>query len=289
MIGSGLRATRRAPRSPPPRSNRSSAASTIGRELGGSSNAEPRFEPARAGGGDSVGASKVSLVPRSARSRTTASAPWPRDGRGRMRSAAAGRGRSDRATRCDEAAPTGAASGWRIVLGEGMDGSIRWDTGSTREGDGSRRSSGLAAVCAARSGRPKSPVLGPDELPSESLGACAVGAAGAASGAAAGTGAGSGEGAGVGAGAGAGCVATGGGGAAAGGGVAGGATGAGGGLGALRGGSSSSGSTYVSASPTRMPRCTYGVACSGSPVGPASAMGSPSRTDAPFLTRSVPR
>lgn len=76
----------------------------------------------------------------------------------------------------------------------------------------------------------------------------------------------------------------------AGGGVgAGGAAGAGGGLGALRGGSSSSGSTYVSLSPTRMPRCRYGTSCSASPVGPGSAIGSPSATVAPLRTRSVPR
>lgn len=58
---------------------------------------------------------------------------------------------------------------------------------------------------------------------------------------------------------------------------AGGAAGAGGGLvGAPRGGSSESGSTYVSPSPTRMPRWTYGTGCSGSPEGPASAIISPS-------------
>jgi hypothetical protein len=70
---------------------------------------------------------------------------------------------------------------------------------------------------------------------------------------------------------------------------AGGAAGAGGGLGALRGGSRPSGSTYVSFSPTRIPRWTYGAACSTSPEGPASASGSPSDTEAPLRTRSVPR
>lgn len=58
---------------------------------------------------------------------------------------------------------------------------------------------------------------------------------------------------------------------------AGGAAGAGGGLvSAPRGGSSESGSTYVSPSPTRMPRWTYGTGYSGSPEGPASAIVSPS-------------
>ena len=78
----------------------------------------------------------------------------------------------------------------------------------------------------------------------------------AAVGAGAGCGAGEGAGTGAGAGAGSGWAAVGGG-AETGGGVgAGGAAGAGGGLGALRGGSRPSGSTYVSPSPTRMPRWT---------------------------------
>jgi hypothetical protein len=91
------------------------------------------------------------------------------------------------------------------------------------------------------------------------------------------------------AGSGAGCAVAGGGAGATGGGAAaGGAAGAGGGLGALRGGSKPSGSTYVSPSPNRMPRWTYGVPCSVSPDGPASATGSPSPTDSPFRTRSAP-
>ena len=68
-----------------------------------------------------------------------------------------------------------------------------------------------------------------------------------------------------------------------------GAAGAGGGLGALRGGSSPSGSTYVSPSPSRIPRWTYGTACSGSPDVPEAAIGSPSATCWPRLTRSAPR
>ena len=69
-------------------------------------------------------------------------------------------------------------------------------------------------------------------------------------------------------------------------------SGAGGGAGggdAAREGSRPSGSTYFSSSPTRTPRCTYGVSCSASPDGPGSATGSPSPTWAPRLTRSVPR
>jgi hypothetical protein len=68
-----------------------------------------------------------------------------------------------------------------------------------------------------------------------------------------------------------------------------GASGAGGGLGALRGGSSPSGSTYASPSPSRIPRWTYGTACSGSPDVPEAAIGSPSATYWPRLTRSAPR
>ena len=45
----------------------------------------------------------------------------------------------------------------------------------------------------------------------------------------------------------------------------------------------------VSSSPTRMPRWTYGTACSASPDGPGSAIGSPSATMAPLRTRSGPR
>ena len=87
---------------------------------------------------------------------------------------------------------------------------------------------------------------------------------------------------------GAGCSATAGG-VGAGGEDAGGAAGAGGGLGALRGGSNSSGSTYVSAAPTRMPRWIYGTSCSTSPVGPGPAIASPSTTLEPLRTRNVPR
>ena len=70
---------------------------------------------------------------------------------------------------------------------------------------------------------------------------------------------------------------------------AGGAAGAGGGLGALRGGSKLRGSTYVSSSPMRIPRWTYGTSCSASPEGPGSASASPSPTCSPRLTRSAPR
>ena len=86
-----------------------------------------------------------------------------------------------------------------------------------------------------------------------------------------------------------GAAAAGGGGGAASGVVAGGAAGAGGGLVATRGGSKDSGSTYVSSSPTRTPRWTYGTSCSGSPDGPGSAIGSPSSTCAPRFTSSCPR
>ena len=85
-----------------------------------------------------------------------------------------------------------------------------------------------------------------------------------------------------------GAAAAGGGGAASGTG-AGGAAGAGGGLVAARGGSKDSGSTYVSSSPTRTPRWTYGIACSSSPVGPDSARASPSPTRPPRFTSNVPR
>jgi hypothetical protein len=88
----------------------------------------------------------------------------------------------------------------------------------------------------------------------------------------------------------AGCSAAGGGCGASGGGLdAGGAAGAGGGLGALRGGSNPSGSTYVSLSPTLIPRWTYGTSCSASPDGPGSAIAAPSATAAPLCVRSVPR
>jgi hypothetical protein len=127
-------------------------------------------------------------------------------------------------------------------------------------------------------------------------GSSAGGAAAAAAGAALGgsgvgtTGAGSGAEAGTGAGAGAGCAAAGGGAGTAGElGAGGAAGGAGGGLGAPRDGSNWSGSTYVSPSPTRIPRWRYGVWCSASPDGPESAIGSPSAREAPFRTRSVPR
>jgi len=78
-------------------------------------------------------------------------------------------------------------------------------------------------------------------------------------------------------------------GAEAGGAGAGGAAGVGGGMGTARGGSRDSGSTYVSSSPARMPRCTYGTSCSETPVGPASASGDPSATRSPRLTRIGPR
>ena len=121
------------------------------------------------------------------------------------------------------------------------------------------------------------------------LSASAVGGGLAGSGVG-GAGAGSGVVAGACSGVGAGWAAAGGGAGTAGAlGGAGGAAGAGGGLGALRDGSKPSGSTYVSLSPTRIPRWTYGTACSASPDGPGSAMGSPSATDAPFRTRSEPR
>jgi hypothetical protein len=87
----------------------------------------------------------------------------------------------------------------------------------------------------------------------------------------------------------AGCSAAGGGAGAGGGLEAGGAAGAGGGLGALRGGSSPSGSTYVSPSPTLIPRWTYGVSCSTSPDGPGSAIAAPSATGTPLRVCSVPR
>ena len=70
---------------------------------------------------------------------------------------------------------------------------------------------------------------------------------------------------------------------------AGGAAGAGGGMGAARDGSKDSGSTYVSSSPTRIPRWTYGTSCSRTPVGPASASAAPSATRSPRFTRSGPR
>jgi hypothetical protein len=87
----------------------------------------------------------------------------------------------------------------------------------------------------------------------------------------------------------AGCWAAGGGAGAGGGLGAGGAAGAGGGLGALRGGSSASGSRYVSLSPIRTPRWRYVTSCSASPVGPGSAIASPSATFAPWRTCSGPR
>lgn len=111
----------------------------------------------------------------------------------------------------------------------------------------------------------------------------------AGSGAGRGTAGGAGAGAGSGAGAG-GDAPTGGSGAGAGAGGAGaGGAAGGGGVGAARGGSRDSGSTYVSPSPTRMPRWTYGTSCSGSPEGPASATEVPSATLSPRLTRSGPR
>jgi hypothetical protein len=99
--------------------------------------------------------------------------------------------------------------------------------------------------------------------------------AGAVGGSVAGCGAGAGEGAGTGVEA----LAPAAGAPAAGGSTAGGDSGAGGGPSAPRGGRSPNGSTYVSALPTRMPRCTYGTACSGSPVGPGVATTSPSVSD----------
>ena len=57
-----------------------------------------------------------------------------------------------------------------------------------------------------------------------------------------------------------------------------------------RGGSSVIGSTYPSArSAVRIPRCTYGVGHSLSPLKPAVPMGSPSTTAAPFATAIAPR
>jgi hypothetical protein len=70
---------------------------------------------------------------------------------------------------------------------------------------------------------------------------------------------------------------------------AGGAAGAGGGLGALRGGRRPSGSMYESSEASLTPRWTYGRSCSGSPEGPGAAIGSPSATRSPRLTRSAPR
>jgi hypothetical protein len=68
-----------------------------------------------------------------------------------------------------------------------------------------------------------------------------------------------------------------------------GGSGAGGGAGAVRDGSSPSGSTYSSDSPTRIPRWTYGTSCSGVPEGPGSANGSPSERRSPRFTRRGPR
>jgi hypothetical protein len=72
-------------------------------------------------------------------------------------------------------------------------------------------------------------------------------------------------------------------------GVGGGGGAGGGGVGAARGGSSERGSTYVSPSPTRTPRCTYGRSCSGVPDAPACAIGCPSSTRSPRRTSSEPR
>jgi len=125
--------------------------------------------------------------------------------------------------------------------------------------------SGASAVAGARPGT--SPDAAGGGAGSGSGAATGGGAAAVAGGSGAAGGAGSGAGAGTG---------------------AGGAAGTGGGE-AARGGSRDRGSTYVSASPTLMPRCTYGTSCSETPEGPASATGAPSSTRAPRLTSSVPR
>ena len=57
-----------------------------------------------------------------------------------------------------------------------------------------------------------------------------------------------------------------------------------------RAGRNPAGSRYPSSSvATRIPRWTYGVATSGSPLGPIVPTGSPSATAAPFVTTSEPR
>jgi hypothetical protein len=161
--------------------------------------------------------------------------------------------------------------------------------GTEREARGGTGRAGRAAcspgsnvVLAARVSGGASTCAGPAAVGTDDVSATGAGAAGSGGGATA-------VGSGVGAGGATGREATGGCDDSTGGLGAGGAAGAGGGLGALRGGSRLRGSTYVSATPARIPRCTYGVSCSGSPVGPGSAIGSPSTTDAPFPTRSVPR
>ncbi len=207
--------------------------------------------------------------------------------------------------------PGRAARGPRgpVVRGEtavrAATGRLRLPRGSVSRGVGrdaapepDRTGPGSSAPSTTRAGRatalaPTRPALPPVAVPGPasaaggvSTGCSAGGSAGCAGVGCAGVGCAAADGAGASV-AGGSCAA---GGAGGGGGAAGGAgVGGGAGAGASRTGSSVSGSTYVSPSPARTPRCTYGTPCSGSPEEPPWATGSPSATSSPRRTSSVPR
>ena len=254
MIRSGSRTTRRATRSAAPRISAPSAATRAASDQ--SACALRRPVDAASSGRCPRGRATSGAAERDSHARVAAAFPRRTEGASRVSSVApdglptsAG---SVRDGAGDAATPRVSARDGRAARDAGTVRCVRAGEGSTRDRDEAARWFDAAPTDAPLSAeRPGSAGLAPAEVSRELSGAWATGAAGA------GSGAGTGAGARVGAGVGAGCSATGGGGGVAGEGtVAGGAAGAGGGLEALRGGSKPSGSTYVSPSPTRMPRWT---------------------------------
>ena len=271
MIRSGSWIARRATRSAAPRISATSAST-------GAASDQPATAPRRRVDGapsdaSPVGRTTSSSAERSARVRVARAFLRLTTSPSRVSSVALGRPptavRATRGAAGDAATSRVASRDERAALDAGTVRCLRAGERSMRDRDAVRWFDTAPTDAPLLAERPGSAALASGEATAKLPGAWATGAAGSGStgaGAGAGAGVGAGAGAGVGAGLGAGCAATGGGGVAGEGGrVAGGAAGAGGGLEALRGGSKPSGSTYLSPSPTRIPRWTYGVSCSASP------------------------
>ena len=262
MIWSGSRTTRHATRRAAPRTSAPNAATRTASDQSACALRGP--VDAASSGRCPRGRATSGAAARASHARVAATSPRRTEGPSRVSSVAPDGlptlARSVRDDAGDAATPRVSARDGRAARDAGTVRCVRAGEGSTRDRDEAARWFDAAPTDAPLSAeRPGSAGLAPAEVSRELSGAWATGAAGAGSGAGTGAGAGvgAGVGAGAGAGAGAGCSATGGGGGGAGEGtVAGGAAGAGGGLEALRGGSKPSGSTYVSPSPTRMPRWT---------------------------------
>ena len=239
MIWSGRRATRSAASPAPPTRRTAAAASTSQIESG------------------DVSSSTAVRTAAHASSRVRHQSSWARCGRGAV----------GRSLPCEGRVARGRAASWRglcrrsaaRVLRDRPIERLRGVSTILRRVLRFARASldvrGRGLGVGAASGSGTAPLRTTDAVVTSDAPASDGAAVGSAAGGA-GAGCGVGGGAGTGAGAGSGWAAAGGG-AEAGGGVgAGAAAGAGGGLGALRGGSRPSGSTYVSPSPTRIPRWT---------------------------------